>query len=145
MMYAKTNNGTVVQYPYSVKQLKKDNPSVSFPREIPWYTFLEYNVYPVTKTTRPQVDHTKTITEETPEFINGSWTQVWSISDIPKENLEKSIRIKRNRLLSDTDWRFRSDMNPSQAWVDYCQALRDLTSQESFPFEVVWPEEPVGV
>jgi len=36
------------------------------------------------------------------------------------------LRIERNRLLQETDWRFRSDLTPSQAWYEYCQALRDL-------------------
>lgn len=52
------------------------------------------------------------------------------------------VRMERSSLLSATDWRFRSDLTPSQEWKDYCQALRDITSQEGFPFNVVWPETP---
>lgn len=52
------------------------------------------------------------------------------------------VRQIRDYLLSLTDWRFRSDMNPSQAWVDYCQALRDVPLQDGFPESVVWPEQP---
>lgn len=57
---------------------------------------------------------------------------------------EKSdqVRMERNRLLSATDWRFRSDLTPSQEWKDYCQALRDISSQPEFPFEVTWPTAP---
>lgn len=58
------------------------------------------------------------------------------------EHLAAEIRAKRNQLLSETDWRFRSDLTPSQAWIDYCQALRDITAQETFPHSVVWPAEP---
>lgn len=54
----------------------------------------------------------------------------------------EEVRFKRNTLISATDWRFRSDLTPSQEWKDYCQALRDITSQEGFPFNVVWPEIP---
>ena len=39
-----------------------------------------------------------------------------------------NLREKRNQLLAATDWRFRSDLTPSQTWKDYCQALRDLTT-----------------
>ena len=53
----------------------------------------------------------------------------------------QDIRSKRNTLISATDWRFRSDQTPSQAWIDYCQALRDITSQAD-PFNIVWPTEP---
>lgn len=51
-------------------------------------------------------------------------------------------RSERNALLAETDWRFRSDMNPSQEWVDYCQALRDVPSQPGFPNDIVWPTKP---
>ena len=54
----------------------------------------------------------------------------------------KSVREDRNKRLSETDWRFRSDMTPSQEWKDYCQALRDITTQPGFPWTIEWPEQP---
>jgi hypothetical protein len=53
-----------------------------------------------------------------------------------------SVRQARDSKLNETDWRFRSDMNPSQAWTDYCQALRDVPLQEGFPWTITWPVEP---
>lgn len=55
----------------------------------------------------------------------------------------KSVRSTRDGLLKETDWRFRSDMTPSQEWKDYCQALRDVPAQAGFPWEVQWPTQPV--
>ena len=59
------------------------------------------------------------------------------------------LRIERNRLLQETDWRFRSDLTPSQAWIDYCQALRDLPENSEPQLNengeltnVTWPEKP---
>lgn len=54
----------------------------------------------------------------------------------------KSVRATRDTKLSETDWRFRSDMTPSQEWKDYCQALRDVPSQAGFPWSVEWPAQP---
>ena len=54
----------------------------------------------------------------------------------------KSVRATRDTKLSETDWRFRSDMTPSQAWKDYCQALRDVPTQAGFPWTVIWPTQP---
>ena len=54
----------------------------------------------------------------------------------------KSVRYLRDFKLSETDWRFRSDMTPSQEWKDYCQALRDVPSQQGFPWTITWPEMP---
>jgi hypothetical protein len=54
----------------------------------------------------------------------------------------KSVRTTRDTKLSETDWRFRSDMTPSQEWKDYCQALRDVPSQAGFPWTIEWPVAP---
>ena len=54
----------------------------------------------------------------------------------------KSVRASRDTKLSETDWRFRSDMTPSQAWKDYCQALRDVPAQTGFPWTITWPTQP---
>lgn len=55
----------------------------------------------------------------------------------------KGIRAERNRLLSESDWTQVIDAPVDQtAWAEYRQALRDITSQEGFPHNVVWPVEP---
>jgi len=59
------------------------------------------------------------------------------------------LRIERNKLLQQTDWRFRSDLTPSQEWIDYCQALRDLPANSEPQLDengnltnVNWPVPP---
>jgi len=54
----------------------------------------------------------------------------------------KSVRQSRDDKLKETDWRFRSDMTPSQEWKDYCQALRDVPLQTGFPWTITWPDAP---
>jgi len=58
------------------------------------------------------------------------------------EELSVIIRQERNERLKETDWRFRSDLNPSQAWIDYCQNLRDIPLQAEFPTNITWPTRP---
>ena len=53
-----------------------------------------------------------------------------------------SVRASRASKLAETDWRFRSDLSPSQEWKTYCQALRDVSAQTGFPWSVEWPEMP---
>lgn len=92
--------------------------------------------------------------EVSPEAVDGVLTQAWSISPLDpltasvnlasmRTDVAASVRTKRDRLLSQTDWRFRTDMTPSREWVDYCQALRDVPSQSGFPHMVVWPKQPL--
>jgi hypothetical protein len=81
--------------------------------------------------------------------IDGQWFTKYSVADMDDEaktakdtDQAKSVRTQRDDKLKETDWRFRSDMNPSQAWKDYCQALRDLPSATGFPWDMEWPTEP---
>lgn len=41
------------------------------------------------------------------------------------------VREARNQELKLTDWRFMSDLNPTQEWVDYRQFLRDLPQEHT--------------
>lgn len=52
---------------------------------------------------------------------------------------------RRNRLLSESDWTQLPDvpLATKQAWADYRQALRDITLQSGYPFDVTWPIKPV--
>ena len=68
----------------------------------------------------------------------------------------KELREERNRRIAKTDWRFRSDLSPSQEWKDYCKTLRDLPANYSPTIDILtedgypivkeqptpWPEEP---
>ena len=55
----------------------------------------------------------------------------------------KAVRNDRNKRLADCDWTQLPDAPVDTAvWATYRQELRDLTAQEGFPWEVVWPEAP---
>ena len=99
-------------------------------------------------------------------------TLVWKDDVIPKPTKEeiqakivelevaepmRLLRQERNRRIALTDWRFRSDLSPSQEWKDYSQALRDFPANYSPTIDILtedglplvkednttpWPEEP---
>ena len=60
--------------------------------------------------------------------------------------LKESIREKRDRLLSSTDWTQSSDSPLSNEkkteWATYRQALRDIPEQLGFPQEITWATRP---
>lgn len=59
------------------------------------------------------------------------------------EEQAKAIRASRNKRLADCDWTQLSDAPVNAApWATYRQALRDITGQTGFPWEINWPEEP---
>ena len=61
------------------------------------------------------------------------------------------LRIERNKKIAETDWRMLPDHTPSDDWINYRQALRDLpasaTTKLNSDYEldltsITWPTEP---
>ena len=53
------------------------------------------------------------------------------------------VRTDRNLRLQATDWTQVADAPVDKAaWATYRQALRDVTAQDGFPWNVTWPESP---
>lgn len=68
------------------------------------------------------------------------------IENKPIEATESEVKAKRKELLSESDWTQIPDnqltTEQKALWSQYRQALRDITSQESYPFNVIWPTKP---
>jgi hypothetical protein len=88
MIYALIENQQVVKYPYGLYDVRKDNPNVSFPRQVTEEIMAAYGALPVLETPKPQVDYlTKNCKEGIPGFVNGSWVQTWNVSDASQEEI----------------------------------------------------------
>jgi hypothetical protein len=83
-MIAKIRNGAVVIYPYTIGLLKRDNPNISFPSEIPEDILNSFGCFSVTERTKPVGD---IVTERPPVLLDGKWTQVWYIRDFSYDEL----------------------------------------------------------
>ena len=131
-------------------EIRKMYANTSFPAVWDSAVCEELGIDPILESPRPAVTrYQEANTSGVEQDANGNWVWVWVVTDVSEErrnsidaNQAASVRDKRNILLSETDWRFRSDLNPSQAWIDYCQALRDIPSQAGFPWDVQWPVKP---
>lgn len=54
-----------------------------------------------------------------------------------------SVRAERNAKLTASDWTQVADAPVDKtAWAAYRQALRDMTTQEGFPWAIIWPTQP---
>lgn len=59
------------------------------------------------------------------------------------ENQKVIVRGMRNQFLSESDWTQLADSSANkQAWATYRQALRDVPTQEGFPWDIQWPTQP---
>jgi len=82
--------------------------------------------------------------------IDGQWFTKYSVSEMDDEaktakNAEqaKSVRTQRDEKLKATDWTQVSDAPVDKTvWATYRQALRDLTKESGFPWDMEWPTEP---
>ena len=142
-MYVKIANNEVEEFPYTLDQLKRDNPNVSFPQTISSETLASYNVFPVTLTEPPAHDQlVELVTTANPTLVDGVWTQAWTKVNRTQEEASSNIRAERDSRILATDYLALSDQTLSTDMATYRQALRDVPSQSGFPFNVTWPTKP---
>jgi hypothetical protein len=154
-MYALIKDNAIAQYPYTIGNLRRDNPSTSFPKHPTDETLADWDMHPVTKTDRPTYEHTKNISEGAPVLVGGVWTQVWNVADATSDEIatrieqaSSLIRAERDYQLSLSDWRVikaqETGVALSETWVTYRQALRDISSHAKFPYlvDADWPDTP---
>ena len=147
-MYLRIIDNNIV-YPYSLKKLREDNPTISFPSEFTEAVMNEFNIFEVRQTPMPS-NYTKNISEENPILIEGIYYQNWIQTDASQaeidariENKWEEIREIRNELLKETDWTQLGDISQAtkDLYSNYRQQLRDVTSQSN-PYNIVWPVKP---
>jgi hypothetical protein len=141
-------------YPLSEYQIKARFPQTSFPREFtppPGYAKVAPTPFPSYDPMR------EAYREMPPALVDGVWTQVWEVYALPPEkiaaneeadwqNRAAAVRAERARLLQESDWvvimHTERGTNIPLEWEVYRQALRAITSQEGFPYNVAWPAKP---
>jgi len=142
-MFVKVTNGQPSKYPYTLGELRRDNPHTSFPKQVPDSVLAAYDVYPVQAVPAPAVDSKTHRVSQSVQNIDRTWTQVWRVLELPIETASVNVRAHRDRLLSETDWivimHTERGTNIPMEWEVYRQALRDITAQEGFPYSVTWP------
>jgi hypothetical protein len=158
-MYVKITNGSVDTYPYSVGQLRRDNPNTSFPKKIPNETLATYGVYPVLAAPKPDAsgEYKTVVRNGVEQDANGNWVYAWKEQDMFSDytdedgnvvtkasqeeaytakkiaDAEAAVRSKRDSLLAETDWMALTDVTMSAEMATYRQALRDITTHANFP------------
>jgi hypothetical protein len=152
--------------PKTQVQLRKEHSNMSLPQSWTEDTFALLNIARVEKTEAPAVGQYQTAQKDGIENVGGVWKEKWNVVDMFSDytddegvthtkaeqeaayqaNLDSkaasSIRATRDALLKETDWMALSDVTLSAEMSAYRQALRDITAQEGFPNEVIWPVKP---
>ena len=99
------------------------------------------------------------------EEINGNWFTKYVVGPVFTDTEDRTaaeqeaeykagidnrasegVRTQRDKLLQETDWVVikakETGTNLSAAFKDYRQALRNITLQDGFPHNIVWPDKP---
>ncbi len=149
-MYLKQVNDTEVVFPYTVRELRTENPKTSFPAEMSDEILASWSVYPVTVADKPSLAHNEVAERQaTPIETDGAWSVGWAVrtySDDEIAAIAVTVRRERGEKLKDSDWTQANDSPLTDAkktdWVTYRTSLRNVPSQSNFPTQVNWPTEP---
>ena len=150
-MYVKIIDNQVSAFPYSMATLRQDNPNTSFPAVVSEDSLSVYDVYKVYYQNNPTYEPKthKVVPASAPVLVDSVWTITNSVVALTDEEIAENtatqgstVRDLRNKLLTETDWTALSDNTLTTAMAEYRQALRDVTSQEGFPYDVTWPTKP---
>lgn len=91
LRYVKLIDGLAT--PYSVQQLRRDNPQVAFQKDPTDATLAEWGVYPVVAVEAPEFDASTQTADNTVELVDGVWTEQWTVRDLTEE--ERFDRIPK--------------------------------------------------
>ncbi|CAB5222903.1 hypothetical protein UFOVP369_40 [uncultured Caudovirales phage] len=127
-MYVKIKNGVVEKYPYSIFDLKNDNPNVSFPFEIPESLLNEYGVFSVVLVQCPDTTYTKNVVEDKPVLIDDKWTQQWAVIDKSAEEINAIQEANRKQAYIDESdpifFKWQRGEATQQDWLDKVNEIK---------------------
>lgn len=149
MLIAKVVNNEVV----SIADYRAMFPSVIFPPGEPSDAWLLANSCMRVNVFKPHNQLSQTLEPVTP-YIENDWVYTVAVRELSAEEVDSSkksamanIRAQRNKLLAETDWRYRRDQTTTADWDSYCKALRDIPAQITASGEDPrtwnsWPHSP---
>jgi hypothetical protein len=93
-MHVKLTNG--VPTPYTIGQLRRDNPQTSFPKDIPAETLEAFGVYPVKVASRPDYDPlTHTLKQSDFYQVGGQWQCHYYPEPLPEAQQIENLKAAR--------------------------------------------------
>ncbi len=127
-MYIKLKNGAVDTYPYSIEQLKADNPHISFPADISELLLAGFEVFPVESSPAPASDHTNQVKEGLPAFKDGKWVQAWELEPRLTEEINQTVENLRKRAYREEAdplfFKYQRGDAPKEVWLDAVNAIK---------------------
>jgi hypothetical protein len=153
-MFIQINNGQPFGFAVTEENLRMLFPEVTFPKAFSPSDVEPYGFGIYEFTQIPEVPRFKKLIELPPiKKDNGIYYQAWGFENMTEteqiaatETKANDVRVQRKFTLMDCDWTQLPDVILSEEnkieWNSYRQALRDISLQEGFPWDIVWPTSP---
>ena len=131
-------------------EFRASHPNTSFPPQLTAELLDSMGADVVFEGAQAQPTRYQTAFRNGVEQVNGKWYTKYSVADMDQETKDALdaqqaalIRSQRTQKLAESDWTQVADAPVDKAaWAGYRQALRDVTTQTGFPWEVTWPAQP---
>jgi len=158
-LYVKLENNTPVEYPVSYDQIYTRILSPNNKPKLPIdLDYLQENGYhPVTPQNIPSVSPSTRIEMGLPILANGIFYENYVLTEMTDEekNISYDSRAFDMRNMRDVIFRETIDrISPvrwesmssetKESWVSYREDLLNITTQDGFPFDVIWPTQPTS-
>lgn len=107
-MYARIQNGAISRYPYTLADLKRDNPQISFPMSPSDAALVDFGVVRVYFSTQPSFnEETHALEEAAPVYVadNSRWEQVWGIRPLTVDEAAQKQQQIQNEIVTATQQR----------------------------------------
>ncbi|MCP3878341.1 MAG: DUF4376 domain-containing protein [Sulfitobacter sp.] len=106
-MRALIKDGAVAQFPYSVAQMKRDNPDVGFPPDFaPPFEAPNGTLVNVSQAEMPEAGiGQKIVGETTPTLVDSEWVLGWSVEDMTPDELSADVAARRRAVDAERDRR----------------------------------------
>jgi hypothetical protein len=111
-MYVLAPNQQVKTYPYSVNQLRKDNPQVSFPASPSAEMLASYDVFFVVSASPVYDEATQVATENGCVFTGSQWQTAWTVRDKTAEELQAEAEAQAARIEAQRSEAYRNESDP---------------------------------
>lgn len=151
LKYIQIQDGVFLRHIFDIEPTRWDENNYCYARRLTLEQTEFFGVVKLKIVTPPYFNPATQRRDEGPAvLIDGVWTQQYFVTDLPAEEVKekydaqsKIVRAERNRLLETTDWTQLADSTANKTeWATYRQALRDVTTQGEFPWNVNWPVKP---
>ena len=157
MAYLLSDGGTaVVKYPYTLVDLRQDNPNVSFPRNPADAMLVSFNVYQVVETGVPAYNPlSEDLNEVTPVSLNGglTWIQAWEVTQVDAAEAQArydaamaATAAEANRRLQDAEQYYFDALSAGYGFSTemeaYISVLNNPSILAGYPLDIAWPNVP---